>query len=56
MIPAVFLPDFGATLVMAADIGAPSPSGVTTLSNERLNEPALLLNPFFAGIASLTRP
>src|SRR2546427_311030 len=56
MIPAVFFPDLEATVVMAADIGAPAPVGVTTLSNERLKDPTLSRRPFLAGIASLTRP
>src|SRR5438094_9568901 len=56
MIPAVFFVDLGATLVMLAEIGATNPSVVATLSNARLNDPALLLSPFLAGIASLTRP
>src|SRR6266568_2749643 len=49
MIPAVFFPDLGATLVMDADIGAPSPAGVTTRSNRRLKDPALSRSPFPAG-------
>src|SRR2546425_3382829 len=56
MIPAVFCVDRGATLVSAADIGAPNPTGVTPRSKERLKVPALSLKPLFAGTASLTRP
>src|SRR2546426_2772103 len=41
MIPAVFFPDLEATVVMAADIGAPAPVGRTTLSNDRLKDPTL---------------
>src|SRR6267378_2232616 len=55
-IPAVLFRDPDATLVRAADSGAPKPAGVTTLSNERLKDPALPPGPFFAGIAALTRP
>src|SRR2546426_11500349 len=54
MIPAVFFPDLEATVVMAADIGAPAPVGVTTLSNERLKDPTLSRRPFLAGVPSLT--